>query len=176
MDDARRILIVDDSGEVRAALRVLLEGEGFEVVAETADYADAVDLIVATKPDAVLLDWVFDGVAGGALALSSLGRWAPEVPVVVYTAYPEAAATSAEDLGAAFVAAKEIAHSTDLARVLGAVIDEWAQRDAPRPRRAGSEDAGGLDQAQLERTAAMAERARVMGQWARESAMRSVEE
>ncbi|HUO48960.1 MAG TPA: response regulator transcription factor, partial [Acidimicrobiales bacterium] len=151
-----RIVIVDDSREVRAALRVLLEHKGFEVVAETADYDEAVDLVVTAKPNAVLLDWMFDGKPGGALALASLRRWAPEVPVVVYTAYPDEAATSAKELGAAFVATKQIAESTDLARVVGAVIDEWDLGGAPPSRGAHGEAGGGLDQAQVGRTAAMA--------------------
>ena len=88
-----RIVIVDDNRGVRAALRVLLEREGFDVAAETADYDEAVDLVVATQPDAVLLDWLFEGRPRGALVLASLRRWAPRVPVVVYTAYPGEALT-----------------------------------------------------------------------------------
>jgi len=119
----RRIVIVDDSREVRSALRSLLDPEGFDVVAETGDGDEAVDLVVATKPDAVVLDWLFDGEPRGGLTLASLRRWAPQVPVVVYTAYPDDATGEALRLGAAFVATKEIALSAELIGLLHSVID-----------------------------------------------------
>ena len=132
-------MVVDDSSEVRAALRALLDGQDVEVVAETADPDEAVDLVATTKPDAVLLDWVFGGSARGALALASLRRWVPEVPVVVYTAYPEAARRDAAQMGAAYVATKEIAQSRDLARVIEKVIEEWAAGGtSEHPSRAGA--------------------------------------
>jgi len=123
-------------------------------VAESADSDDAVDLVAATRPDAVLLDWLFEGRPRGGLVLASLRRWAPEVPVVVYTAYPDEATSRAAQLGAAYVATKEIGQSAELGGILRKVIDEW--QDCLALEQA-SKAAAGPDRA---RTAAMARRER----------------
>ncbi len=49
-------LIVDDHQLFRATARVLLESEGFEVVGEAADGAEAVSAAGALHPDLVVLD------------------------------------------------------------------------------------------------------------------------
>ena len=52
-----RVIIVDDESLVRAALRVFLESaDGFELVGEADNGADAVTLVRAVKPDVVLMD------------------------------------------------------------------------------------------------------------------------
>ena len=50
------VLIVDDHPSFRAAARALLEGSGYEVVAEAADAAGAVSACEERRPDYVLLD------------------------------------------------------------------------------------------------------------------------
>ena len=61
-----RLLVVDDQALVRAGFRKLLEGvDGFEVVAEAADGAEAVDLARLWHPDVILMDVrmpVLDGI------------------------------------------------------------------------------------------------------------------
>ena len=52
----RRVLIVDDHPSFRAAARLLLEDEGFEVVGEAADGAGGLSATAALDPDVVLLD------------------------------------------------------------------------------------------------------------------------
>ncbi|MBI5887553.1 MAG: response regulator [Deltaproteobacteria bacterium] len=55
---ARRILIADDVAFFRQTLKDLLAGEGFEVVAEASNGAEAVEMTKAHAPDIVLLDVV----------------------------------------------------------------------------------------------------------------------
>ncbi len=150
----RRIVLVDDSSEVRSALRSLLETQGFEVVGETSHHDEALDLVVDTQPDAVLLDWLFDGRPLGALVLASLGRWAPNVPVLVYTAYPEEATTQAMMLGAADVATKDIGQSARLAGLLDELID------APRAQVRADHHEGAAADTHRARIAATAQRER----------------
>src|SRR5215467_5771620 len=55
-DAARSVLIVDDHAPFRAAARMLLEGEGFEVVGESEDVVGALADAVRLRPAIVLLD------------------------------------------------------------------------------------------------------------------------
>ncbi|MEJ2859574.1 response regulator transcription factor [Actinomycetospora flava] len=63
------VALADDQQLVRAGLRVLLETEdGFAVVGEAADGAEAVALVRARRPDVVVMDVRMPGVDGlGAL-------------------------------------------------------------------------------------------------------------
>jgi len=52
----RNVLIVDDHPVVRLSVRLLLEKDGFIVVAETGDGLDAITLIKQHNPDFVVID------------------------------------------------------------------------------------------------------------------------
>ena len=58
------VLIVDDHPAFRASARSLLEGEGYEVVAETGSGETAVDLTLELEPDLVLLDVALPDLSG----------------------------------------------------------------------------------------------------------------
>ena len=76
-----RVLIVDDHPGFRAVARVMLEGDGFDVVGEAVDGADAVRAASLLEPGIVLLDVHLpdsDGFAVSA-ALAEL----PRPPAVV---------------------------------------------------------------------------------------------
>jgi DNA-binding NarL/FixJ family response regulator len=53
-----RVLIADDHTVVRQALRLLLEREGFEVVAEATDGHQAIRAVRESEPDVAVLDLV----------------------------------------------------------------------------------------------------------------------
>ena len=61
-----RVMIADDTADVRLLLRVSLEVDGrFAVVGEAEDGAQAVELAVAEQPDVIVMDLampVFDGL------------------------------------------------------------------------------------------------------------------
>lgn len=50
-----RVVLVDDHAMVRAGVRAEL-GDGFDIVGEAADVAEAIRIILDSKPDVVLLD------------------------------------------------------------------------------------------------------------------------
>ncbi len=61
-----RVVVVDDHELVRAGVRASLEGR-LEVVGEAGDVLEAVDVVVRTLPDVVLLDVHLPGGGGAAV-------------------------------------------------------------------------------------------------------------
>jgi DNA-binding NarL/FixJ family response regulator len=78
-----RVLIVDDHPSFRASVRVLLEAEGYEVVGEAADGAEALTAAQELQPDLVLLDVCLPDLDGFEVAerLAEL----PVAPEVILT-------------------------------------------------------------------------------------------
>ena len=65
---AVRVLIVDDHAPFRALARMLLVADGFDVVGEAVDGADALVAAHDLRPDVVLLDVQLPGEDGFAVA------------------------------------------------------------------------------------------------------------
>jgi DNA-binding NarL/FixJ family response regulator len=84
------VLIVDDHAEFRASARALLEAEGFDVVGDAADGAEAIRAVTLLKPHLVLLDIQLPDEDGIAVA-ERLGEL-PDPPVIVFTSSREASA------------------------------------------------------------------------------------
>jgi DNA-binding NarL/FixJ family response regulator len=80
---ATRVLIVDDHPSFRAAARLLLEEDGFEVVGEASDGAEGIAATQALHPDVVLLDVGLPDLDGFDVAarLTSNGHHAKVVMV-----------------------------------------------------------------------------------------------
>ena len=81
-----RLVIVDDIDGIRALLRDYLSiaAPDVEVVGEATNGAEAIDLVGALQPDAVILDWqmpVLDGL-GAAPGLRAV---APDAVIVMYS-------------------------------------------------------------------------------------------
>jgi DNA-binding NarL/FixJ family response regulator len=77
------VLIVDDHVRFRAAARRWLESEGFDVVGEAADGADALEAAARLRPDVVLLDVQLPDIDGFQIA-ARLGLH-DDSPAVVLT-------------------------------------------------------------------------------------------
>jgi len=80
-----RVLIADDSRDVRTVLRLVLAQDGHEVVGEATDGRDAIGRAEASQPDYVILDEDMPGLDGMA-ALPEIHRVAPEARIVLYSA------------------------------------------------------------------------------------------
>ena len=81
------VLIADDHPIVRDGLRGIFTGEnGFEVLGEAADGAEAVTLAERLRPDVVLMDLRMPGTDGVA-AITELGRLGNPARVLVLTTY-----------------------------------------------------------------------------------------
>lgn len=81
---AVRVAVVDDSAAIRELLRTLLGLDGrFELVGESSNGKDGVELVAELQPDVVLLDMLMP-LMTGLEALPELRSRAPETNVVVF--------------------------------------------------------------------------------------------
>jgi CheY-like chemotaxis protein len=95
-----RVLLVEDHPTMREAVRMVLAGEGYEVI-EASDGAGALEEVARERPDVMVLD-LHMPVLDGAAVLASL-RAAPataDLPVIVVTADGEEGRMAARHLGA----------------------------------------------------------------------------
>jgi DNA-binding NarL/FixJ family response regulator len=79
----RRIVIADDHPAERAGVRMVLEPHGFDVCAEAADAASAVEAVLRERPDVCLLD--VDMPGSGIAAAAEISAKRPETAVVMLT-------------------------------------------------------------------------------------------
>jgi DNA-binding NarL/FixJ family response regulator len=87
---AHTVLIVDDFAAFRAAARALLEQDGFEVVGEAADGAEAASAVRSLRPQIVVLDIQLPDADGFAVA--DAFRQMDPAPIVVLTSSRDALA------------------------------------------------------------------------------------
>jgi CheY-like chemotaxis protein len=81
-----RILLVEDTTDLRSLLRLVLEGEGYEVL-EAGDGVAAVEVALRERPDAIIMDMSLPRLGGDQAA--KLIRREPSlsrVPVIACTA------------------------------------------------------------------------------------------
>ena len=87
--DPIRVVLADDHAVVRKGIREFLEEEGdIVVVAEAADGAQAVSLVVEHRPDVAVLDVQMPGM-GGIEATRQIKAQCPAVRVLILTAYDD---------------------------------------------------------------------------------------
>jgi CheY-like chemotaxis protein len=86
-----RIVIVDDSEELRALLRESLRDRRCEVVGEAADGAEAVALLATLDCDRVVMDYRMP-VMNGLTATAEILRRRPALEVVAFTDSGDSAA------------------------------------------------------------------------------------
>ena len=84
---APRVLVVDDHGAIREALRIMLDSHGLLVVGEAADGDSAVRNAAALRPDVVLMDLRMPGTDGVAATREIRSRELAEV--LVLTSFDE---------------------------------------------------------------------------------------
>lgn len=82
-----RVLLVDDTEDIRVLLRLNLERDGrFEIVGEAEDGAEAVDLAGSTQPDAIVLDLAMPGMDGFE-AIPQIRAVSPQTRIAVLSAF-----------------------------------------------------------------------------------------
>jgi DNA-binding NarL/FixJ family response regulator len=83
-----RVLIADDNEAVREELAIYLETEGFDVVGSVGNGLDAFQQAKSIRPDVVLMDLHMPDMDGIA-AMAIIKSHAPQMPVVVLTAFSQ---------------------------------------------------------------------------------------
>ena len=126
-----RVVVVDDTADVRMALRaVLTAAPDFTVVGEAGDGAEALRVVAEVQPDLVLLDLSMP-VMDGLTALRYLRADHPQVKVVVLSGYGHDQA-GAEAVAAGAAAYVEKGGSTrQLVRMLRDLFPERLAAPAP---------------------------------------------
>ena len=84
-----RVALVDDHHLIREGLRLVLQGEpDFEIVGEAAGHASAIELVMAERPDVLVLDLTFP--EGDAMPLlRAIRSRLPELRIVVLTMHSD---------------------------------------------------------------------------------------
>lgn len=81
-----RVLLADDHAMVRLGFRLLLTGEGADVVAEADSGESAIRLFAEWQPDLLVMDVSMPGM-GGLAALERLLAWSPKARVLMLSAH-----------------------------------------------------------------------------------------
>ncbi len=81
-----RVVIIDDTPDLRELLRIALTRGGFDVVGEAGDGAQGIDVVRHHRPDVILLDLAMP-VMDGLEALPSIRRLCPTAKIVVLSGF-----------------------------------------------------------------------------------------
>jgi len=116
---SRRVLLVDDSLEVRSLLKILLSVDNAcTVVGEAEDGSRGIEAAIDTRPDVVVLDLEMP-VMDGWEALPKIVEAVPTANVVVFSSYARASQRKLAELGAFNFVEK----GSDLTVIVSAVKD-----------------------------------------------------
>ena len=85
-NEAISVVVADDESSVRALLGITLSMQHhFRIVGEAADGTEAVSMVDASHPDAVILDLMMP-VMSGMDAIPEIRRASPDTKIVIFSA------------------------------------------------------------------------------------------
>ncbi|MEO8822259.1 MAG: response regulator [Ginsengibacter sp.] len=91
-----KILVVDDDIDILSVMEILLSMKGFEVEV-TSKGENTIPKIESFKPDLILLDVLISGYDGRAICKQlKSNETTRNIPVIMFSAHPGAAATIAD--------------------------------------------------------------------------------
>jgi DNA-binding NarL/FixJ family response regulator len=148
------VVLVDDEQLVRSAVAHALAANGLEVVGEAGNASEAISLVVAVRPDVVLIDLKLPG-ATGVEAIEQLALLAPTSRILVLTRSDQNRVVEAIVAGAsgyilktagpevivASIQATAAGESVISAQIADKLLERIRERDIPVT--CGGEDAAG---------------------------------
>jgi DNA-binding NarL/FixJ family response regulator len=79
-----RVVIADDTSDIRQLLRSLLDQDGTEIVGEATTGQEAIEAVERFRPDLVVMDYMMP-IMGGIEATAEIKRRWPQVEILGYT-------------------------------------------------------------------------------------------
>lgn len=140
-----KVLLVDDSGDVLQALKVMLENRDFEVIPATS-VTEALPLIVSEHFDVLVTDLHMPNAGDGFAVVTAMHHSQPEALTVVISGFPDVQAAMAAILLQADEVLVKPFDAGELAAVLRAKLRE------PRPRRPSKESVASILQRDIDLT------------------------
>ncbi len=121
---ANRILLVDDSQEFVAALKLFLEHKGFEIAA-AYDGVQGLQRVKEQIPDLIILDVVMPNLDGwSTLKILQSEEATAQIPVLMLTVLGEAHSVKRSyDLGCTGLYSKPVADLEDLFLVIRRILE-----------------------------------------------------
>lgn len=106
MTNPHHILVIDDEFDILDSIRFLLEDAGYAVTtARTPEPLRALTTTTTNRPDLILLDMLIAGSDGRDLMRGLRADAATrDIPVIMFSAYPNAEAATLEAGATAFLA------------------------------------------------------------------------
>ena len=90
-----RAVICDDDATVRRVVTTMAEQAGFDVTGETGMALDALALVELTRPHVLVLDLSMMGMSGIEV-IAPMKAAAPDIAIIVYTAFDTMAGLAAD--------------------------------------------------------------------------------
>jgi len=125
MEQVKKILLVDDDGDFRAATRKILESGGY-VVVEAATGREGFAKAKSESPDLAVIDIIMESFSEGFNLIKRLSEdeWTRGIPRIVLTTLgiqQETDMVSPEELGTKFIIQKPVKKDEFLAMVRAAL-------------------------------------------------------
>lgn len=117
----KRVVVVEDEGITQLQIRKMLKRQGLEVVGDAANGKEAVEVVLATRPDIVLMDIrmpIMDGLEASRQILEQY-----QVCIVMLTAFSEKEyQNKAQEIGTCGYVIKPITSETLMPQIEAAYL------------------------------------------------------
>jgi two-component system KDP operon response regulator KdpE len=129
MEEARRILVVDDENPIRRFLKVVLAAQGYSVF-EAASGQEALESVVGTRPDLIILDLGLPDIDGVEVT-RRLREWSQTPIIILSVREAEADKIAALDAGADDYLVKPFGAGELMARIRAAMRRQADDTEEP---------------------------------------------
>ena len=131
-----RFVVADDNSHARKILSTILHAFGAREILQAEDGADALELILASKPDIAFIDWMLptlDGIEIIRHVRRDPASPNPKLPIILVTSHTQRSRIlAARDAGVSEFLRKPMSPQTVLERIASVVMTP-RQADAAEP-------------------------------------------